>query len=135
MAQFREVVNVLATEFSVPILIQRRSGALNAATRQSWPRYISTGDFDWEHPLHTGRGNPPRGGVCRGQRAPKRQLIDFYQMVSEILSRRHSHGFRAELSRDLAILSSSGYEKRGLKLKIIGLITPSASKRYGTTTG
>ncbi len=103
ITQWREVVNVLATEFSVPILNQRRSGALNAATRQSWPRYISTGDFDWEHPLHTGRGNPPRGGFCQVQRTPKRQLIASYQMVREILSRCHSHGFRAELSRDLAI--------------------------------
>jgi hypothetical protein len=135
MAQLREVVNALATEFSVPIPNQRRSGALNAITLQSWPRYISTGDFDWEHPLHVGRDNPPKGRFCPVHRTPKRQLIAFYQMVIELLSRRHSHGFRAELSRDLAILSSSGYEKRGLKLKIIGLITPSASKRYGTTTG
>ena len=65
----------------------------------------------------------------------KQPLMAYYQMVKGISSGRHSHGFRAELSRDLAILSSSGYEKRGLKLKIIGLITPSASKRYGTTTG
>lgn len=53
--------------------------------------------------MHTGRGNPPRGEFCRVQRTPKRQLIVFYQMVRELLSRRHSHGFRAELSRDLAI--------------------------------
>ncbi len=103
ITQWREVVNVLATEFSAPILNQRRSGALNAATRQSWPRYISTGDFDWEHPLHVGRCNPPRGGFYPVQRTPKRQLIAFYQMVREILSRRHSHGFWAESSRDLAI--------------------------------
>ncbi len=53
--------------------------------------------------MHVGRGNPPRDGFCRVQRTPKRQLIAFYQMVREISRCRQSHGFRAELSRDLAI--------------------------------
>ncbi len=67
------------------------------------PVHFSRRFFDWEHPLHVWRCNPPRGGFYPVQRTPKRQLISFYQMVREILSRRHSHGFRAELSRDLAI--------------------------------